>query len=597
MPTFRASAALAAAALAFAGAAAARQETPESILPPGFGDAPTAAPVPRPSATGTNAPAVAAPATPGATPTPSGEATPTPTPTPTSSADLAKLAAMMAEYELPSFARRSLDQVGLVSRADGGLPADGFGVSDGQRTERLMRRLDGTIASRWLAIALRRALVSALDTPNGVNGADFAAERSWLLLRMGESVAARDVVQAVDERNFTPKLYQVAMQAALATGDPAGLCGVADRAMVVTPEPGWQLAQAMCAALAGDARRAKAQVAAVRRQHRADGVDLQLAQKVVGAGPGGGQAMTIEWAGVDQLDAWRFGLAAATGVAVPDSLYATVGPQVAGWRALAPGIAMADRAAPAETAAARGVLSNLALVDLYGAIAAGDDQPAVPTGVAADLRDAYTAASPGARRAALSRLWGAAGQLTPYARLVLTARAAARVRPAADDADADRLVAAMLSAGLDRTALRWRGHVADGGDAWAMLTLADPDATDRVPTRAVAGYAGAGDAVVKRRLFFAGLAGLGRLGPDEAERIARSLEVRVGDENAWTRALDAAAARREPGSVLLLCAIGMQTGDWRGVSPEALYRIVAALRQVGLGGEARMIAAEAIARA
>jgi hypothetical protein len=40
----------------------------------------------------------------------------------------------------------------------------------------------------------------------------------------------------------------------------------------------------------------------------------------------------------------------------------------------------------------------------------------------------------------------------------------------------------------------------------------------------------------------------------------------------------------------------MQTSAWSGVPPESLYRIVSALRAVGLTGEARMIAAEAIAR-
>ena len=47
----------------------------------------------------------------------------------------------------------------------------------------------------------------------------------------------------------------------------------------------------------------------------------------------------------------------------------------------------------------------------------------------------------------------------------------------------------------------------------------------------------------------------------------------------------------------LLAAVGMQARDWGGVPPESLFRIVGALRAVGLGGEARMIAAEAIARA
>jgi hypothetical protein len=40
----------------------------------------------------------------------------------------------------------------------------------------------------------------------------------------------------------------------------------------------------------------------------------------------------------------------------------------------------------------------------------------------------------------------------------------------------------------------------------------------------------------------------------------------------------------------------MQTGDWRGVPAEHLFHITRALRQVGMDYEARMIAAEAIAR-
>src|SRR3546814_11564812 len=87
-----------------------------------------------------------------------------------------------------------------------------------------MRRLDTPLPSRWLHIGLRRMLASGLDTPGGVNGADFAAERAWLLIRMGEPVVARSLIQDVDTGNYTPKLLQVAMQAALATGDPAGVC-------------------------------------------------------------------------------------------------------------------------------------------------------------------------------------------------------------------------------------------------------------------------------------------------------------------------------------------------------------------------------------
>ena len=585
---------VAAAALAGAGLAAA-QDTPESILPPGFGDTPTPTPVPRatpsPGATQAlpgdgltdNLSAIA----------PLPDETPSATPTP----DAKEMARLLAEYELPTFARRPLSSVGPVTTADGGLAPDAFGGADGRMLEALMRRLNTPIASRWLSIALRRALVSQLDTPSHTNGADFAAERAWLLLRMGESVSARDVVQGVDNANFTPKLYQVAMQVALATSDPAALCSLAGPAQAATGEAGWTLARAMCAALSGQPRVATAAIKDARRRHVAGGIDLQLAQKVVGAGPQGGQAITIEWDPVSQLTAWRYGLATATGVTIPDTLYATVGPQVTSWRALSPVIPLGDRTAPAEAAASRGVLSSAALVDLFGAVAEADEMPATASGVAADLRSAYADPSMDQRRAALRRLWGAQAGAVPYARLVMTAGAASRVRPADKDADADHLVAAMLTAGLDRTAMRWQQHVAEGGDAWAMLLLADPDAMAEVTYRNVSGYSGTGDVAAKRRLLFAGLAGLGRMSTDEAERAAESLGVRVGAENGWTRALSRAAEARQPATVLLLAAIGMQTPEWRGVSPEALYRIVLALRTVGLEGEARMIAAEAIARA
>ncbi|MEH3160206.1 MAG: hypothetical protein PGN08_15575 [Sphingomonas taxi] len=598
---------IAAAALSAYGPATG-QERPESILPPGFGE-PAAQPsaratptAPRPATGQPAQPATPTPAATGfvqplptATPTATATASATPSPTPTIDA------ATLAEYEMPAFARRSLALVGPVGPREGALSPDAFRGADGRFVEGLMRRVAAPLPSRWLSILLRRTLAARLDTPAHVHGADFAAERAWLLLRMGEAVAARAVVQSVDTAHYTPKLYQVAMNAALATGDPAELCPLADAGPAATRERGWTLAQAMCAGLAADPARAKALLTAARRRNVATGIDLQLAQKVVGAAPGGGQAVTIEWAGVGDLTAWRFGLATATGVTIPDSLFASTGRQARYWYALSPGVALADRIAAAEAAAGQGVLSSAALVDLYGAVDAASDMPGAATATANDLRAAYVGNDVDTRLAALRQLWGVGGkdatQAPPYARLVLTARAAARLPVRQGVADADLLVASMLTAGLDRGAARWRSGVEEGGDAWAMIALADPDATGRLSYRQLAGYSGDGDAVLKRRLFFAGLAGLGRLAPDDIERAAEALDVRIGAQNGWTRAIDSAAAEGQQGLVVLLAAIGMQTPAWRGVPPAMLYRIVGALRAVGLEGEARMIAAEALARA
>ncbi|MCC2976371.1 hypothetical protein LK533_06750 [Sphingomonas sp. PL-96] len=576
--------------LAGVGLPALGQDVPESLLPPGFNDPVAPAPAPQqPVVRPSGVPQ--APVT-GVVPIP------TPTPTPTATATPRPIdPRLLARYELPEYARRSIAHIGI----DGaGLGRNAFGSADGRMLETLMRRLDAPVASRWLSIALRRALASDVDTPLRVNGPDFAAERAWLLLRMGEAPTARAVVQSVDAENYTPKMYQVALQAALATADPAAVCGIVEPAQRVSNERGWQLARAMCAGLAGEPRQAgtlldQARKAFRRRAIGAD-IDLKLAEKVLGAGAQGRRSVTIEWDGVERISAWRWGLANATAVEVPDALLDTAGPQLRYWNALLPMVPPERRAPDAELAAAQGVLSSAALVDLYATIGELDDSPSDLSAVSRDLRESYAAGQVADRMTALRQLWtGGTGARRSYARRVLTARAAAAIPPAADYAgDADALVASMLSAGMDLRALRWRTIAPEGGDAWAMLALADPRAR-QVSEQAVSRYAD-GDAR-KGQLLFAGLAGLGRLPEDAAADLAQSLEVPVGAENAWTRAISLAAGRDQPGAVLVLAAAGMQTADWRGVSPQALFHIVAALRAVGLEGEARMIAAEAIARA
>lgn len=584
--------AVAAAGLALVAAVALNaQDRPEDLLPPGFSE--PAAPQPTGSPTPAASRPPGAPPVAGPTSAPSPGATPgageTPSPTPSASATIDP--ATLAKYELPDYARRSLTRVG-VSGVDG-LPPDGFGDADGRYLQALMRRIDAPIASRWLSIALRRALLSPTDTPKSVNGADFAAERAWLLVRMGEATAARAVVQGVDPDNATPKLMQVTMQAALAAGDPAAMCPYTERGFAATRERGWVLAKAMCQALSAEPAQATAAISAARRRGTARGIDLALAEKVVGSGSNGRRAVTIEWPGVEQLTAWRWGLAAATGVEVPEDMMATAGPQVRYWRALAPVYPAPLRAPDAERATAQGVLSNLALVDLYGEVEDLDDGGSTASSVARDLRDAYIGNSAAERIRAMTSLWDAPKDADGrYARSILTARAAARIRPADGGEATDRLVASILTAGLDRRALRWESVLTRGGDGWAMMTLADP-------RRGAVGsdVAGAYKATPARQaMFFAGLAGLGRLSEADIADGAEDYALNLAGGDAWSRAIDAAAQANQPGTVLLLCAIGMQTRDWRGVRPAALYRMVAALRATGLEGYARMMAVEAITR-
>lgn len=575
-----------------------QQQSPESILPPGFSE-PAPAQTPTPSATpipgsGPSAPVGGAG---GGLDGILGNL---------SDGDLSDEApdaatidpAQLAQYEMPGFARRSLAVTGIVGPDQGGMQPDAFGRTDGRFLERLMGRLDAPIVSRWLSISLRRALASRLSTPAGLNGADFAAERAWLLVRMGEPVVARAVVQSVDTANFTPKLYEAALQTSLASADPGGLCPIAEQAKSVARDRAWVLSAAFCKGLSGDPQAATEAMKAARRSGAARGIDQLLADKLLGAGASGRQAVTIEWQGVDQLTAWRYGLATSTGVTIPETLLASANDRVQFWRAQAAWLDATTRVRPAELAAAQGVFSNSALVDLYSDVETAADQTSPEVGTAHDLRTAYVDADPAIRLSTMQQLWNEPQTKTGrYARLILTARAATRLSVEDGVAASDDLIASMLSAGLESAALRWRRSASRGSAGWAMVAIIDANGKQLTKGDIAAFQNNDNKAnASKAPMFFAALAGLNRLNAGDEAGLAKTLDVNLAINNPWSRALDQAVAANAPGTVLLLCATGMQTRDWHGVSPAAMYRIIDALHRVGLDSEARMIAVEALTR-
>lgn len=577
------------------------QEAPESLLPPGFGD-PVPAPTPAPAAPGAPAPTPA----PGAAPTPLLPGAEAPLPGEEEALDEDAAAeeeeAEVDPFDLPPEARRSPDFVGVLTADNGGFGADAWEGANGSYLSLLMRGTRAPVASRWGQIVLRRALLSQTQAPPGVAGADWAAERAWLLLRMGEADAARMLVAGVDVINFTPKMFEVAEQVALATADPAALCPLAEPAAQFSKATSWSLARAMCAAMAGETGTASAIIDAVRRSGKARGIDLLLAEKVVGAA-GGRRAINIQWDAVNQLTAWRFGLANAVNVPIPANLFGTVGPHVQAWQARAPMLEVANRLDFAGWAAALGVFSSAAYVDLVSAAFDATDVSDASDTLGGRLRIAYIGDDDSERLEALRGLWSEPeNQDLRYARLVLTARAAARITPAAERADAARdIIASMLTAGLDDAAGRWGAVIEERGEAdeaWALLAVGAAGGRVTVDRGRAADFveAHAGDDKAKGQLLLAALAGLGRLSTDDVNAVASDNGVPLGRRDSWTQAIDEAAARNQAGTVALLAATGMQTRSWRAVHPAYLYHIVAALRRVGREPEARMIAAEALTR-
>lgn len=506
--------------------------------------------------------------------------------------------------EYPSHARRDPFTAGALDPANLALGATPWGEASGPFLETLMRNMDTPLVSRWAHIGLRNALLASARSPRGVNPVDWAAERAWLLLRLGEADAARMVIASVDTDRFTPKMVQVAVQSALANSDPLALCPLTERMQKVEPRI-LPLVQAICAGLNAEPESATAQIESARRRGPVGGIDLALAQKVVGATSDTGTAATIEWEPVDVLTAWRYGLATATGMSPPERLIETGSPQLRAWYARAPMIPFQERLESARIATGLGVFSSQALTDFYSWIYDATDPNELSGTDAWQLRLAYAARDLETRLSAIRHLLGVGdGRLNHVASRALLARAAARIEPDRDlQSDAPELIASMLAAGMDQQAARWAGAVRrmdeDYADpAWALLALGGPEGTVDTSARRVNAFIGRDQSPGRKRsaLLVAGLAALGRLDIATASRLNARYRLHIERTSTWTQMIGAAARRRQGGTVLVLTGTGMQAPDFESLPSAHLFHSVMALRNTGQDFLARMIAAEALAR-
>lgn len=621
---------LAGAALAVTSVWVLAQDAPESLLPPGFDEpapAPSPAPKPAPSPAPTPAPA------------PAKGASPRPAPAPVSSPvvqaisdgegaasdsiagaefderklpTLEELEAMAPEeleealglkpkYDIPPAARRSMRRVGIIGQEEGGFPSASLSNVNPSLIRAAIAANRGRLVSRWGHILLRRALASRLDAPARMKPADFAGLRAALLLRMGEAEAARALVQDIDTGNFTPSLADAAFNSFVATADITGICPAMATQGGTRDNEKWELARTICRAFRGESRNAMLDLDRELSRGNIPKIDVLLAQKYAGAAGRVRRAVTIEWDDVDKITPWRYGLTIAVGLELPESLMEKAGSRYAYYSALAPMLGLGSRAKAADLAGGAGILSSRAMIDLYSQIYADSDMSGEWAQRAESLRDAYVATDPAARLAAMQQLWNSTdGAQQRYSRQVLTAYAAARMPVDEQLApSAHEIIASMLTAGLDQNALRWAEVSEAGSLAWAQLALAAPRGSSPVDSGALDRFfdddesAGAH----KSALLLAGLAGLGRITPGTANQFESRLGIELEHESRWTRTIGAAAASGNASLVALLATLGMQGSGWDKMTPRYLFAIVSALREVGLDAEARMIAAEAVARA
>jgi len=561
-----------------AGIPAIAQDRPESILPPGFGDPANtpepvnnnSAPASRPSGDRQSIEGSAVEIVESLLGDEMASSEPTP------------------QVEYPRSARRDPHIAGTLDPIDLGIGSRPWGAASGKSLQILMRRMDTPLASRWAHIGLRNALLARAASPANVNPADWAAERAWLLLRMGEADAGRLLVASVDNDRFTPKMNQVALQSALASSDPSAMCPLENALGKLEPRV-VALISAICASLSGESERAAADIEAARRRGRVGGIDLALADKVVGAGAETARAVTIEWEPVDRLNSWRYGLSTATGMMPP-----------------APMFQATQRLPSARIAAALGVMSSQALIDLYSTSYDTTDPDELGSTEGWQLRLAFIGKDQDARLAAMRTIWGNADSpLDRVAARVLLSRAARRIVPEADlQSDAPDLVASLLAGGFDREAARWAPTLADmdhepADKVWAMLALGAPDPRGLgINVTRIENFADRDKSEGKQRtaLLVAGLAGLGRISPALAGRLNRDFQLGLGAKTGWTGLMDGAMQRRQAGTVMVLTASALQGGDFDQVRAVYMFHAINALQKTGQNFLARMIAAEALAR-
>jgi hypothetical protein len=278
--------------------------------------------------------------------------------------------------------------------------------------------------------------------------------------------------------------------------------------------------------------------------------------------------------------------------------------QLRAFEARAPLLSAQQRLPSALVAAGLGVFSSQTLVDLYSAIYDSTDPSDLPNTDAWQLRQAFVGKDADTRLDAIRKLLGTGKSgLEKEAARALVARAATMVEPDAKLAkDAPDLISAMLAGGYDQAAARWipvigRMDDADNDRCWAMLALAAPNVAD-VGTSRINSFIKRDNSRdhVRSALLVAGLAGLGRISTDTANSLNQRYGLGLGHVTSWTKMMDAAAARGQGGTVLVLTGTGFQTPSFDHIPAAHLYHSVAALNRTGQGFTARMIAAEALSR-
>jgi hypothetical protein len=577
------------------------------------------------------------PLLPGAAPQPTTAATPQPTiaatpaavaPSrlPPSRAPLSPAAESLPEGATPAAARIQVQDLavpdpgatGLLDEPHGGLPLDMWNGTSLPVVEKILPLLPAPTPWRSVRQLERKLLLSSAQPPAGPGGGQallgLRAEKLWAL---GEVNGLVGLLKLLPSPAMTPELRRLQADAALLGGDTATACQqVGPLKVALTNDPWPAKLDVFCRFASGKANEAALGVEVLREQKVTDLAFFRAADVLTGLPPAkaeGGMADTPLNLAMTRLAKLPVPeQAVGRGLAAP--LLAAI--------ATLPDATAEARLVAAERGEAVGAVDTETLRQLYQAVPFTAQELAAPPGEgsaakaprgrALAYQTAQQQATPAAKAEVIAKALAAAGDPLSYAAAArLYAPQIAAIPPSPElSGFAVAAARALFAAGQPAAAKPWiellrsQGQTVESAAAgaavlWPLARLAAVDgaapasgpltAWRRTPGE-LASDAGQRRAAVVLEL----LAALGDpVSADDwlALTSGAPLVAAPVPRPALWQGLRIAAEQQRQGAAVLFALASL--GDLTQVDPSQLYRVVAALHQVGLDADARALAVEA----
>jgi hypothetical protein len=505
------------------------------------------------------------------------------------------------------------DAIGVLDESQGGFGTDMWAGTDMAVVQKTLPMLPAVSESRTIRGLERRLLLTAAAVPSGKSGGiPLIRLRAAKLMAMGDLDGLQALLKAVPTPAVTPDLRRLRAETALLLGDNATAC---EQVVALKGEASSDAfpakLQVYCQFASGKTREAGLGVDLLREDKVSDAAFFTAADALQGIKP-------AKIDGLGNPTALTLAMARAAKLPLPESAVAgNLPPAVLRTIALLPDATIEARLIAAEKAEAVGALDTEALRKLYESVTFNPQELSGPLGAAATdkgvrsrallFQAAERQSMPTAKAEIVAKALSLAGDGPAYftaARLYGPEIAGLRPTPELSwfALPAARALFAARNPGAASPWVRFaRAQGVDGAAAlWPLARLAAED-DKPVSAAAVAAWSKArgvppGDAGQRRTaVMLSLLAAMGDRLPAESWLPLLDgppLVAATGPRPALWQGLRISTDDLRLGETVLLSLVSLGDG-LNQADPTTLYRVIAALRLIGLDTDARALAEEA----